>query len=315
LLIHLDFQSLVTPPRYRRRGAGSLLLKAIMDFGALTNLPIYLLASPYGLPLYKKAGFKEVSSFEVDVSQVTTEKYFHVGMVLPAPNPDQPPKLPSPVFPVVQDVEIKPITTLEDFNQMAQISDQAFGPNELFKIAFGGVDHQTKEERGAKALEESKKHPEQRYFKAVDTKTGNMIGSARWYFASDPEAEHHPYGPGFSPGTNIELAEKHFGECNRHRERRMKGKPHAVMCVLVVAPEAQRRGVGSKLLRHTLADIDELGWETWIDATPEGLELYKRFGWEVAEVVTTDLIPYGGTKSETTVCLIRPPGAKEATRV
>lgn len=87
----------------------------------------------------------------------------------------------------------------------------------------------------------------------------------------------------------------------------MLGKRYAYLCLLVVEPEWQRRGLGCLLLEHTLGEIDALGWEAWIEATPAGTGLYERLGWEVVDVVRTDLREWGGTGVEEDAEMIRLP--------
>ena len=53
--------------------------------------------------------------------------------------------------------------------------------------------------------------------------------------------------------------------------------------------------------------------ECWIDASPKGVELYKRMGWVEVDHVDVDLGKYGGEEGKTdqTICLIRKPGGGE----
>ena len=53
----------------------------VIDQGRALNLPVYLHASPDGLPLYQKYGFKEVDKMEVDVSSVSTVRRFNICMI------------------------------------------------------------------------------------------------------------------------------------------------------------------------------------------------------------------------------------------
>jgi predicted N-acetyltransferase YhbS len=45
-----------------------------------------------------------------------------------------------------------------------------------------------------------------------------------------------------------------------------------------VHPDHQRRGVGSVLLEYGVRKADELGIECFVEATDEGMGLYKKFG-------------------------------------
>ena len=96
----------------------------------------------------------------------------------------------------------------------------------------------------------------------------------------------------------------------------MADKKYAYCITLVVDPEWQRRGIGKRLLEDALSIVDENGWEAFIDASPAGLGLYSKLGWEEVGRHVVDLGDYGGEKGkmETTVSLIRKPksAVKEA---
>ncbi|MCJ1359968.1 MAG: hypothetical protein MMC33_009971 [Icmadophila ericetorum] len=86
--------TVITLPSHHRRGAATVLLKHAIDQGRQYNLPIYLTASPSGLPLYEKNGFKVVNEgVKIDLSSVgIAQPRFTTCMILDAPHPDQPPK-------------------------------------------------------------------------------------------------------------------------------------------------------------------------------------------------------------------------------
>ncbi len=58
---------------------------------------------------------------------------------------------------------------------------------------------------------------------------------------------------------------------------------HAHLVFLGVAPEAQGRGVGSAMLKHTLAPLDAAGIPAYLEATSErNIALYERHGFVVS---------------------------------
>lgn len=89
----------------------------------------------------------------------------------------------------------------------------------------------------------------------------------------------------------------------------MAGKEYAYCITLVVDPEWQRRGIGKRLLEEVLSVVDEKGWEAFIDASPAGLGLYKKLGWEEVGSTVIDVGAYGGEKGKlvTNVSLVRKP--------
>ena len=77
----IDLETLITSPNHRRRGAATLLLRWGMDQARALNIPIYLHASPVGLPLYQKFGFRKIGSHDVDLSSVSSGTRSHACMI------------------------------------------------------------------------------------------------------------------------------------------------------------------------------------------------------------------------------------------
>ena len=62
--------------------------------------------------------------------------------------------------------------------------------------------------------------------------------------------------------------------------------PHAYLWFLGVTPQAQGFGVGSRLLAHGLARVDEKRLPAYLESSsPANLPLYRRHGFEVMEVL------------------------------
>jgi len=60
--------------------------------------------------------------------------------------------------------------------------------------------------------------------------------------------------------------------------------PHAHLVFLGVSPQAQGQGVGSAILKQTLAPLDEQGVPAILEATTErNVALYQRYGFEVVD--------------------------------
>ncbi len=61
-------------------------------------------------------------------------------------------------------------------------------------------------------------------------------------------------------------------------------EPHAHLVFLGVAPRAQGRGVGSAILKHTLALLDAAGTPALLEATTErNVALYQRHGFDIVD--------------------------------
>ena len=61
----------------------------------------------------------------------------------------------------------------------------------------------------------------------------------------------------------------------------------------MVYPAYQRRGIGSRLIRIVLDQADRDGKQTYIEASPVGLPLYLKHGWEPIGDIVVDMNKYG----------------------
>lgn len=66
------------------------------------------------------------------------------------------------------------------------------------------------------------------------------------------------------------------------------------LSVLVVSPNYQRRGIGTMLLEDGLRGADEAGLQAILGASPDGISLYRRYGFVDFEVMDFKLWEYEG---------------------
>ena len=70
------------------------------------------------------------------------------------------------------------------------------------------------------------------------------------------------------------------GKINHSLQHLGQHTPHGILANLVIRPDWQRRGVGSRLLDYGLELIDQRGVVCWTDASAQGIGLYQKYGWE-----------------------------------
>lgn len=54
-----------------------------------------------------------------------------------------------------------------------------------------------------------------------------------------------------------------------------------------VRPDHQHQGLGSQMMERVCSEIDTLGWPTFVMASPAGVRLYAKFGFDVEGRVET----------------------------
>ncbi|KAG4440517.1 hypothetical protein IFR05_003987 [Cadophora sp. M221] len=95
-------------------------------------------------------------------------------------------------------------------------------------------------------------------------------------------------------GANIKFCEDVFLVADEHMIRSTEGRDYAKLSTLIVAPENQRQGIGSRLLETGLKEVDRLGLQCVLASSKEGLGLYKRFGFVEFETMKLKLWEYEG---------------------
>lgn len=77
-----------------------------------------------------------------------------------------------------------------------------------------------------------------------------------------------------------------------------------VLSVLMTLPEYQGQGIGSALLEFGLAEAKKKGLtQFWLESSPDGYNLYRKFGFEDVDNIRMDLTKYGGVGWEESACM------------
>jgi len=154
--------------------------------------------------------------------------------------------------------------------------------------------------------------PTSHWIKAVDSETGKIAGAACWHIY-----ETNPYGvqseeecTWYPKGESRKMANSLMGQFLTPRMKYMT-KPHICMIatcrdvyftlftladklrylvldICFVHPHYRRLGVGRLLMAWGIKKADELGFESYIDATEAGIPLYEMCGYAKASRVDFD---------------------------
>jgi GNAT superfamily N-acetyltransferase len=224
-------------------------------------------------------------------------------------------------LPSIPKIEVTHVTSNDDFFAIVGVEGQAFTSSALMALMFPPP---ASSEPGQGPTLNAQNHQvawstdaTTRYLKAC-LPDGTIVGFAKWnFFLENVSEPQHPWQMELPPNTNKELSEYYFGSLDKVRNEAMKGKRHFLMAILAVLPEYQRIGVGGKLLEWGLQEADREGVECWIDSSPFGLGLYKKFGWKEVGYLDVDLGRWGGEEGKVrrTVDMVRQPHGKDNSRM
>jgi ribosomal protein S18 acetylase RimI-like enzyme len=69
---------------------------------------------------------------------------------------------------------------------------------------------------------------------------------------------------------------------------------HVVLGLLCVHPDHQRQGAGRELVQWGLRQAADLGLTVHLEASPEGIPLYRSLGFEIVETITVNAGEWDG---------------------
>ncbi|KAL8818295.1 MAG: hypothetical protein Q9191_007974 [Dirinaria sp. TL-2023a] len=177
----------------------------------------------------------------------------------------------------------------QDFHRVFSLASDAFGydtayHNALYPNHYSDAGRLAGAERFRHISNTDFKN---RFTKATDTATGEIIGFARWIIFASGERE-----PELSGDFWETQDEKNYAACLyegflRPRRETVDAVRGLVVSldILAVDPKHQRRGGGTKLMEWGVKLADEVGAEMCVEASPAGKQLYERHGFRVTEKV------------------------------
>lgn len=159
-----------------------------------------------------------------------------------------------------------------------------------------------------------------RFVKVVDLDCDNkMMAFAKWQhpqsFTDEQRAakkalsQGNPFGDYAPEGYNVKLSDDFFARIREKHSKWVDDDKDYVLSILAVSPQYQRKGLGSLLISEGLALVDRDGARTYIEASPNGLQLYQRHGWKLIDEIQMDMTRYGGNDVASEKLLIRAPHA------
>ncbi|GAA6005182.1 hypothetical protein JCM11491_002607 [Sporobolomyces phaffii] len=181
----------------------------------------------------------------------------------------------------------------EDCLALADIQFDAFEPSLIHQRVFGRVSKENHSKHLGNRFEKLLAEDGCEVFKAfVPDGQGNdkLVGVAFWDLPKDEatkaeekrkedaktdEEKREDKVKRYPEGTDVDLAQDFFGRLDPKTD-----EPFYHLHVLAIDPVVQRTGAGGKLLRWGCKEADERGVAAYLEATEEGIGLYRKHGFE-----------------------------------
>ncbi|KAI1078644.1 acyl-CoA N-acyltransferase [Whalleya microplaca] len=119
-----------------------------------------------------------------------------------------------------------------------------------------------------------------------------VVGFAKWIKPLTPESPPSPAPHPWPEGADLAFADTFFGTIDKYHEDTMKGRPHWYLSVLGTRREYQGKGIGKELVRWGTSRADEDGAEAFVAASPAGVHLYKKMGFEALDEIAIEGVTY-----------------------
>ncbi|PPJ55299.1 hypothetical protein CBER1_06418 [Cercospora berteroae] len=187
----------------------------------------------------------------------------------------------------------------------------AFKPGFMSLLFPNGRSDKAKEMMVAEMRRGANKHPGRiSVFKVVDTDLPDndpfqkVIGRSQWKLfdkgrteedskreEEDSKRDAEQYG--VPPGMNTAFYEDFANVASQYKKKHLGSKPYLLLQVLATRPEPGRKGVGALPMKCGCDKADKLGITAYLEGSPMGQGLYRKWGFEDVDVLPFDARKYG----------------------
>ncbi|KAK6855524.1 hypothetical protein PG990_000025 [Apiospora arundinis] len=143
------------------------------------------------------------------------------------------------------------------------------------------------------------KDPHSRYVLAVNNSLSGddaVVAIAKWVIPKAgpraPDAENWPSKMVWPEGADVELGKEFFTTLEKKHSEHMGGRPHWYLELLAVRKSYHGKGLGKHLLNWGLERADKDGVEAYLQASPAGAPLYRKYGFEDIETYNVSSVDY-----------------------
>ncbi|EME86566.1 uncharacterized protein MYCFIDRAFT_122232, partial [Pseudocercospora fijiensis CIRAD86] len=108
-------------------------------------------------------------------------------------------------------------------------------------------------------------------------------------------------------GMSEEVAESFHKVCWEYKQKHLGHEPYLFLQVLATRPDQGRKGVGALAMKWGCDKADELGLPAYLEGSPMGVGLYKKWQFDVVDELPWDARNFGYSDSLAHLCMKRAP--------
>ncbi|KAF7596891.1 hypothetical protein BBP40_011936 [Aspergillus hancockii] len=234
---------------------------------------------------------------------------------------------PSNIQNKLADVQIR-YATEADAPALARVSSTAMGQLPFYCHAFPGASEESMQRFETISFLKFIANPEVHVLCGVDAQNGEIIAVSRWTVPSslgyeqpaavkqmseealEKVAKHMDYAPRPMNEAVFEGFRRMFAESRKKRCR----ADDILLDLLCILPGHQGKGLGSIMLEWGIKKADAQDKRVYLESTPDGMGLYKKYDFELVEEVMFEYGQFGVEgKEKVTIMLREPAGCRSRT--
>ncbi|KAG8169239.1 hypothetical protein KVR01_001988 [Diaporthe batatas] len=200
--------------------------------------------------------------------------------------------------------------TRDDAGAIAKVHFEAFGPGVMNRLMHpGGVSEDSRTRfAGSIFPPPGEQQPADAFVVVAELEEDGggrdpvIVAFSKWKLVREqqPPGEWEKEGARdmtaeqLGEGADAVVYNEFMGGLHRMRARWIKGEPHLHLGILAATPTRHRLGAGSALLKWGCELADREKTTAWLESSPVGYSLYKKFGFEPVEVADLKLTSLWG---------------------
>ncbi|GFF78261.1 hypothetical protein IFM61392_00374 [Aspergillus lentulus] len=212
--------------------------------------------------------------------------------------------------------------TEADAPAIAELNIICFQDGPMYRNMFPNIDPLSATPMKISRTYDKLSNPKMHLLVATDSTSNQVLGCSRWLMpdlspiwrsesemavlSDEARAKAAQMAQLRPAGMNVAVYDGVMKALEEMRRKYVR-EGDIVLELLVTHPQHQGKGVGKALLDWGVRMADQKNARIYLEASPEGYPLYRKYGWRDVEDIVIDYSVYGGEGDARYVVMIREP--------